>query len=265
MKRFSRPQLSGQAGAMRRWWWVAVAGLAIAGALASVQAPAAQGQAGPAAMGQAVIDGRATVVQVVQAMTGAAVAAVAGPSVDVGSATGAPGAVVTFAVTLSTAGELVAAMQADIAFDSLNTPVAATGTGRPDCMVNPAIGKESTLFTFQPNGCVGAACTAFRAVVLSFSNFDPIPDGSVLYTCNVAISPGAAAGTYPLTISNFILATPDGQQVPGVVATDGAITVERTPAPASKEQCKNGGWRNFTSPRTFKNQGDCIQFVNTGK
>jgi hypothetical protein len=36
-------------------------------------------------------------------------------------------------------------------------------------------------------------------------------------------------------------------------------------SPASTDQCKNGGWANFTSPRTFKNQGDCIQFVNTGK
>ncbi len=35
-------------------------------------------------------------------------------------------------------------------------------------------------------------------------------------------------------------------------------------APSDKEQCKNGGWANFLFPRTFSNQGDCIQFVNTG-
>lgn len=34
-----------------------------------------------------------------------------------------------------------------------------------------------------------------------------------------------------------------------------------TPYPTSKDQCKNGGWFNFG----FKNQGDCIKFVNTGK
>ena len=33
--------------------------------------------------------------------------------------------------------------------------------------------------------------------------------------------------------------------------------------PTSKDQCKNGGWMNW-KPR-FKNQGDCIQYVNTGK
>lgn len=35
--------------------------------------------------------------------------------------------------------------------------------------------------------------------------------------------------------------------------------------PKTKDDCKNDGWKQFTSPRTFKNQGDCIQFVNTGK
>jgi DNA/RNA endonuclease G (NUC1) len=34
------------------------------------------------------------------------------------------------------------------------------------------------------------------------------------------------------------------------------------PAPTSKGQCTNGGWQLWV-PR-FKNQGDCIQFVNTG-
>jgi hypothetical protein len=35
--------------------------------------------------------------------------------------------------------------------------------------------------------------------------------------------------------------------------------------PTSANQCKNGGWQTFNTPRTFKNQGDCIQYVNTGK
>ncbi len=35
--------------------------------------------------------------------------------------------------------------------------------------------------------------------------------------------------------------------------------------PTNKDQCKNGGWQIFNTPRTFMNQGDCIQFVNTGR
>ncbi len=34
--------------------------------------------------------------------------------------------------------------------------------------------------------------------------------------------------------------------------------------PTTKEQCKKGGWQTFNNP-AFKNQGDCIQYVNTGK
>ena len=39
----------------------------------------------------------------------------------------------------------------------------------------------------------------------------------------------------------------------------GDIVVRDAPrSPSSKEQCKNGGWRNFPG---FKNQGDCVSFV----
>ena len=35
--------------------------------------------------------------------------------------------------------------------------------------------------------------------------------------------------------------------------------------PTDKDQCKDEGWRTFDVPRAFQNQGDCIQFVLTGK
>ncbi len=35
--------------------------------------------------------------------------------------------------------------------------------------------------------------------------------------------------------------------------------------PTNTNQCKNQGWRDFYIPRRFTNQGDCIQYVNTGK
>lgn len=38
-----------------------------------------------------------------------------------------------------------------------------------------------------------------------------------------------------------------------------------TGQPTLKDQCKDGGWERFDTPRRFKNQGDCIQFINTGK
>jgi hypothetical protein len=42
----------------------------------------------------------------------------------------------------------------------------------------------------------------------------------------------------------------------------GDITVVDAPArPTSKDQCKNGGWRDFPQ---FKNQGQCVAFVERG-
>jgi hypothetical protein len=37
--------------------------------------------------------------------------------------------------------------------------------------------------------------------------------------------------------------------------------VDAQPFPTSKDQCKNGGWRNYPG---FKNQGDCVTFIATG-
>ena len=35
--------------------------------------------------------------------------------------------------------------------------------------------------------------------------------------------------------------------------------------PANVASCRDGAWSNFTFPRLFENQGDCEQFVITGK
>ena len=46
-----------------------------------------------------------------------------------------------------------------------------------------------------------------------------------------------------------------------VAPVDGSVTVtDARPSPASKDQCKNGGWRNFPG---FMNQGDCVSYVAT--
>jgi hypothetical protein len=48
-----------------------------------------------------------------------------------------------------------------------------------------------------------------------------------------------------------------------------AIEVQASAAantPTSKDQCKNGGWQNYTDANgtPFKNQGDCVSYVATG-
>ena len=37
-----------------------------------------------------------------------------------------------------------------------------------------------------------------------------------------------------------------------------------TGPPVNKEQCKNDGWKRFNNP-TFKSQGACVSYVESGK
>ncbi len=45
---------------------------------------------------------------------------------------------------------------------------------------------------------------------------------------------------------------------------DGSTCDTEIGPPRSKEDCKESNWPLWNFPQTFNNQGDCIQFVNTG-
>ena len=49
---------------------------------------------------------------------------------------------------------------------------------------------------------------------------------------------------------------------PTVPSSGDFVVIDAPALPISNDQCKNGGWRNFGS--TFKNQGQCIAFVQRG-
>jgi hypothetical protein len=55
---------------------------------------------------------------------------------------------------------------------------------------------------------------------------------------------------------------PPLQQLFVTLAPGRAVVFDAPLVPTSKDQCKHGGWRNFPQ---FKNQGDCVSFVETGK
>ena len=92
------------------------------------------------------------------------------------------------------------------------------------------------------------------------------PSGTVSGTCNWWGSPsGPTAASNPggtgaqvsagVTYNPWLIApSPSGNCFGGNVPTTAA-------------QCKNGGWMTSTRSNgsTFKNQGDCMQYVNTGK
>jgi hypothetical protein len=68
-------------------------------------------------------------------------------------------------------------------------------------------------------------------------------------------------------IVNRILFRTGGTAAPATV-THGfvfdAFSMKSGNAPTNAGQCKNGGWQTFDS-QAFRNQGACIQFVNTGR
>lgn len=67
-------------------------------------------------------------------------------------------------------------------------------------------------------------------------------------------------GTEDLVIINTFI-VPQGS--PTTVNTPGNVRL--CGPPESVEECKNGGWMNFSHPRAFTSRGDCTQFVRTGK
>jgi YVTN family beta-propeller protein len=145
-------------------------------------------------------------------------------TVVAGSATGQPGTQVQLPVSLRTSGEAVAGVQNDLHF-SAAVRVAPDADGAPDCVANPAIHKHATMFGFLPAGCQpGTDCDGIRAIVFAFDNFRPIADGSVLYTCTVDIAPDAAAGAYPLVVSNVNASDPTGMPL-AATGTDRDIVV----------------------------------------
>lgn len=168
-----------------------------------------------------------------------AASAEAASSLRVGSASGSPGEVVTIDVSLAVAaGDVIAGTQNDIGFGD-GVAIVRRANGRPDCTVNPAIDKAGSSFGFRPPGCSAETCNAVRALVLSTDNTDPIPDGSVLYSCRVAISPDAASGDRTLALTGVVLSNPVGGTVAPGPGISGTVSVSNgddptpTPAPAA--------------------------------
>jgi hypothetical protein len=146
--------------------------------------------------------------------------------IDVGNALISPGTSGSFPVDLLDrgAGSSIAGLQLDIAYDSVNTPVAANASGAPDCVVNTAIGKNATTFAFLPAGCSGSACNRVRAIVLDTGNVNPIPTDSRLFTCKANVTPQTPSGNYLLSVTEAYASGASGQLVPVSVA-DGFISV----------------------------------------
>jgi trimeric autotransporter adhesin len=132
-------------------------------------------------------------------------------------------------------------------------------------------GVEGLAFDTQGNLYVG---NFLHFIIKKFS-----PSGTDLGTLATLGDPGSAYGLAfdsegNLYAANFAAAnirkySPTGVDL-GIFASVGLagprdLVVVPFGGPTSKDECKDGSWEAFDFPRTFKNQGDCIQFVETGK
>lgn len=91
--------------------------------------------------------------------------------------------------------------------------------------------------------------------------------GAPFYTLSglQAACPNAVAVGFGVNVGTF---NPSYNVETDLVSFNGqAYDFELYQVAGSKEQCKDGGWMSVTRTdgSAFKNQGDCIQFVNTGK
>ena len=127
-----------------------------------------------------------------------------------------------------------------------------------------------------PIDVTGDGTTDFYAFIGAFycndgaGLVDPIHDS----TCTIFYTGGPVSGDP--NWAAFVAAHPTWHvgATPFVIADDAGLwTVsnvhlgEQQAARGNKDDCKKGGWMTMTRAdgSSFKNQGDCIQYVNTGK
>jgi hypothetical protein len=131
-------------------------------------------------------------------------------------------------------------------------------------VIENAFGSNSNV-TVSPNNCIaGNSVNGLRVSHLGYT-------GSAHSLSAINNWWGAASGpnyngTGPGTGDK--ITDPDGVVNFSPFLTSKAGTPCAPPPvgpPTTANQCKNDGWKTFNNPRTFKNQGDCIQYVNTGK
>ncbi|MEJ7624323.1 MAG: hypothetical protein WKF34_10065 [Pyrinomonadaceae bacterium] len=94
----------------------------------------------------------------------------------------------------------------------------------------------------------------------------PSPSPSISPSPSPTVSPSPTASPTPSptrTPSPSPTRTPSATPTPSptATATPGTSPTPMIGPPTNAAQCKNGGWQRFNTPRTFRNQGDCIQFV----
>ena len=134
----------------------------------------------------------------------------------------------------------------------------------PNLTVNDPSTYGSTTYVFD-KGTVSEQTTTMQSWAHAWrkcNGYNYTPGGSLKWVSTFNDYP-SHLGFYIDDVSMTVINTATNTTV-GSFATSFEATA---PTPANKDQCKNDGWKSFTNGlgQPFKNQGDCIQYVNTGK
>jgi hypothetical protein len=137
--------------------------------------------------------------------------------------------------------------------------------------LTPTMPADSICVFFESNPSFGTAevhMNNFNVTPASFgiAVHPALSGGSVDGTCNWWNSPsGPTAASNPGGTGAQV--SPNVSYAPWLIAPAAGGACFGGNVPSTTAQCKSGGW--MTSVRadgsTFKNQGDCMQYVNTGK
>jgi hypothetical protein len=117
---------------------------------------------------------------------------------------------------------------------------------------------------WQKWNVAGGLFWSTRTVTCSNGTVVGTPGGPAAYTLSQinALCPGAVVIGYLLNVGT----NNPSWDVEADLFDFNGTTYDFEPAvgpPTNKDQCKNGGWQTFNTPK-FKNQGDCVSFVATG-
>lgn len=114
--------------------------------------------------------------------------------------------------------------------------------------------------------CITGAAAEINGTTVSFENPSPIEGDCRSVVLNLGPTALAMLPTSQIMLKSFSASFsgfPIDQFGIGEIEVDGTDVIL---SPTAKDQCKNDGWKNYEGPYgPFKNQGDCIQFVNTDK
>lgn len=132
-------------------------------------------------------------------------------------------------------------------------PPAISGTAQQGQTLTVVAGKwanNPTAFTYQWLRCdaTGNNCSPISAATNQTYLLEAQDVGDTIAVEETALNEAGTGGPARSLATVVVLPAPP-------------------PTPTTKEQCKNGGWRELAdgSGTPFKNQGDCVSFVATGK